>query len=178
MRTKGSRCEGSSGFTLLEAMIAIVILGGGLLALAVAFSQGMVVMSTSHFHQIAKEKASEAMESVFTSRDARKITNWNLIQNRSHNGIFLDGLQPLRSQGPDGLVNTLDDGDVEVYEEPGPDNIVGTDDDVRIVLNNFQREIEITNIAPNLRQIRVVVSYTIGHLNRQYELTAFISPFA
>jgi hypothetical protein len=155
-------------------------MGGGLLALALAFSQGMVVMSTSHYHQIAKEKAAEAMESVFTSRDARKVTDWSLIQNQSRNpqGLFLDGPQPLRTPGPDGLVNTNDDGPVETYTLPGPDNVLGTPDDVVIPLNNFQREIEIRDIAPNLRQIRVIITYTIGSLSRQYQLISYISPFS
>ena len=45
-------------------------------------------------------------------------------------------------------------------------------------LDSFTREIDITDIAPNLRQIRVIVRYQIGHLARQYELVAFISSFA
>jgi Tfp pilus assembly protein PilV len=178
MQTKKKNHGDSSGFTLLEAMISIVVLGAGLLALGIALSEGMVIMTTSHYHQIAKEKATEAMESVFTSRDARKITNWNLIQNCGNGGIFLDGLQPLRSQGPDGLVNTIDDGDIETDVQPGPDDIVGTADDVVVALEQFQREIRITTVSPNLREIRVIVCYKMGHLTRQYELTAYISPFA
>jgi type II secretory pathway pseudopilin PulG len=178
MINRESNFGSPAGFTLLEAMLAIVILGCGLLALASGLSQGMVIMSTSHSHQIAKEKASEAMESVFTSRDARKITNWNLIRNVSAGGIFLDGLQPLREQGNDGLVNTADDGDIETDIQPGSDQLLGTADDVVVLLDNYQREIEITDIAPNLRQIRIIINYTIGHLSRQYTLAAYISPFA
>jgi prepilin-type N-terminal cleavage/methylation domain-containing protein len=167
-----------SGFTLVEVMIAIVILGGGLLALAVALTQGMVILSTSRYNQIAKEKASEAMESVFASRDARKIASWNSIKNHRNGGIFLDGPRQLRAAGPDGLVNTADDGNPETVVEPGPDKIMGTADDAVVALDNFQREIEISDVAANLRQIRIIVSYTVGRLNRQYQLTSFISPFS
>jgi prepilin-type N-terminal cleavage/methylation domain-containing protein len=107
---KPTNCQ--FGFSLIEVMLSIVILGGGLLALATGLSQGMILVSTAHHHQIAKEKASEAMESVFTSRDARKILNWNQIQNIRNGGIFVDGPSLLREQGPDGLVNTQDDGAV------------------------------------------------------------------
>jgi hypothetical protein len=165
-----------SGFTLVEALMSLLILSGGLLALASAFAQGMQVVSASHYHQIAKEKASEAMESVFTSRDAGKIPSWNWIQNQSMsaNGIFLDGPRPIRDPGPDGLVNTADDGAPEIL--PGPDGIFLTGDEES--LTRFSREIEIRNIRTNLRQVRVIVRYTFGSITRQYQLTSFITPFA
>jgi hypothetical protein len=167
----------SSGFSLVETMIATVVLGCGLLALATGFAQGMMMMSTSHYHQIAKEKASEAIESVFTSRDTRIIT-WSRIRNVGNGGIFLDGPQPLRNQGPDGLLNTSDDGAPEVEILAGKDNRLGTGDDVVCSLDNFTREVQITDISSNLRRIRVTIRYSIGHLSRQYQLTAFISSFA
>ncbi|NWG14767.1 MAG: prepilin-type N-terminal cleavage/methylation domain-containing protein [Acidobacteria bacterium] len=151
--------DSQSGFTIIETMISIIILGGGLLALALAFAQGLVTMSTSHSHQIAKEKAAEAIESVTTSRDTRVIT-WAQIRNVSRGGIFLDGAIQMRAPGTDGLVNTADDGALE----PG--------------LDDFTREIEIRDLAPNLRQIRVIVSYRIGHLQRQYQLISYVSSFA
>jgi prepilin-type N-terminal cleavage/methylation domain-containing protein len=166
-----------SGFTLVEMIMAIIILGGGLLALATAFAQGMVVMSTSHYHQIAKEKASEAIESVATSRDTRIIA-WAQIRNVSQGGVFIDGPQPLRSQGPDGLVNTADDGAVVNGALPGLDGILGTADDVAFSFNGFTREIQITDVSANLRQITVIIRYQIGHLTRQYQLITFISSFA
>jgi prepilin-type N-terminal cleavage/methylation domain-containing protein len=166
-----------SGFTLVETLMAVLILSGGLLALATAFAQGMIVMSSAHYHQIAKEKASEAIESVTTSRDTRIIT-WAQIRNASKGGVFLDGPRPLRRSGTDGLVNTVDDNSIESEILPGPDNLLGTGDDIVVVLNAFTREIQISDIAPNLRQIRVVVRYQIGNLNREYELITCISSFA
>jgi hypothetical protein len=169
--------KNQDGFTILEILFAAIILGGGLLALASAFAQGMVVMGTSHYHQIAKEKASEAIESVFTSRDTRTIT-WAQIRNVGGGGIFLDGAQQLRASGTDGLVNTADDGAQENEVLPGPDGIINTGDDVVFPLDKFTREIEISDLAPNLRQIRVIVRYQIGHLEREYQLVAYISSFA
>jgi prepilin-type N-terminal cleavage/methylation domain-containing protein len=177
MLTARKSHKDQSGFTLVETLIAIIILTGGLLALASAFAQGMVVMSTSHYHQIAKEKASEAIESVFTSRDTRIIT-WSQIRNVSNGGVFRDGPQPLRAPGRDGLVNTSDDGALETETGPGPDGQLGTGDDVVFPLDAFTREIQITDIASNLRQIRVVLRYRVGYLTRQYQLVTYISSFA
>jgi prepilin-type N-terminal cleavage/methylation domain-containing protein len=177
MCLKSERHDHQSGFSLVETLMAILILAGGLLALATAFAQGMVVMSTSHYHQIAKEKASEAIESVTTSRDTRVVA-WARIRNVSQGGVFLDGPQSVRAQGPDGLVNTADDGAVENAILPGPDGLLGTGDDVVVPLNTFTREIEIRDISPNLRQIRVIVRYQVGHLTRQYQLLTYVSTFA
>jgi prepilin-type N-terminal cleavage/methylation domain-containing protein len=165
------------GFSLVETLIAMVILSGGLLALASGLSQGMLIMSTSHYHQIAKDKASEALESVNTSRDTH-IINWGQIRNVSQGGIFLNGALALRAHGNDGLVNTADDGALETETLPGPDGTLGNADDIVNSLDAFRRQIIITDISPNLRQIRVVVTYQIGHLNRQYELISYISAFA
>lgn len=171
------RSRNDEGLTLVEAMISIVILGGGLLGIAIAFSQGMVLMSTSHYHQIAKQKAAEAVESVFTSRDTRTIT-WARIRNVSHGGVFLDGPQPLRVQGNDGLVNTGDDGALETELLPGPDGALGTADDRVFALDSFTREIQIADLGPNLREVRVIVRYRIEHLVRRYEVVSYISSFA
>jgi type II secretory pathway pseudopilin PulG len=167
------------GFTLVETMIAMLILSGGLLSLAMAFAQGMITMSGAHYHQVAKEKASEAIESVFTARDTRIIT-WSQIRNQDRGGIFLNGPQQLRGQGPDGLVNTNDDGAQGMESEtlPGPDGRLGTGDDIEIPLSGFAREIEITDLTANLRQVRVIVTYQLGSLTRQYLLVSYISSFA
>jgi type II secretory pathway pseudopilin PulG len=167
------------GFTLVETMISLLILSGGLLSLAMAFSQGMVIMSSAHSHQIAKEKASEAIESVFTARDTRIIT-WSQIRNQDRGGIFLTGAQPLRGQGPDGLVNTNDDGAQALQSEtlPGPDGRLGTADDIQVPLSGFTREIQISDLTATLRQVRVTVSYQTGTITRQYQLVSYISSFA
>jgi hypothetical protein len=175
MRNTKSLINGCAGFSLLEALIALVILSGGLLALATVFSQGLIIISTAHYHQAAKELASEAVECVFTSRDTKTIT-WDDVRNESNGGQFVDDLTEIKDPGPDGLVNTLDDGDIKYEWAPGPDGVLGTGDDIPIT--NFHRQIEITDVSPNLRQIRVIISYHVGHLNRQYELVTYISSFA
>jgi lactate dehydrogenase-like 2-hydroxyacid dehydrogenase len=67
---------------------------------------------------------------------------------------------------------------VESEVLPGPDNILGTADDVVIPLTSFTRQIIITNIAANLRQILVIVNYQVGSLTRQRQLVTYISSFS
>ena len=165
-----------SGFSLIDTMLGMLILGTGLLSLALAVSQGMIFMSTSHYQEIAKQKASEAIETVTSARDTLVIP-WIQIENVSKGGVFLDGPQPLRVPGPDGLVNTADDGAVECETLPGPDGKLGTADDIVLPLTDFTREIKITDIATNLRQILVTVTYTVGKVTRSYQLITYISSF-
>lgn len=187
-----------TGFSLIEVVIAMAILATGLLSLAGVFVLGLKHLSSSTAALVAREKAREAVESVHTARDTRVI-RWCQIYNEGATrsgacalqppAVFLTGMQPLRNPGPDGLVNTADDDGIEESVNPGPDNILGTQDDIRTPLQNYQREIEISEIDtngapnPNLRRLRVRIRF--GNLvtgpdgqmqpERLYELTTFIS---
>jgi prepilin-type N-terminal cleavage/methylation domain-containing protein len=189
---------GDGGFSLIETMIAMAILATGLLSLAGVFILGLNHLSNSSAALIAREKAREAVESVHTARDTRVIT-WCQIYNvasvrsaacvAAPAGVFVNGVQPLRKPGPDGLVNTADDLEIEEALSPGPDNVLGNADDVRTPLTGFTREIEITEIVtngvanPNLRRVRVRIRYGSQVRNqsgvlepeRLYELTTYIS---
>jgi len=186
------------GFSLVEVMIAMTVLATGLLSLAGVFILGLNHLSGSSAALIAREKAREAVESVHTARDTRVI-RWCQIYNvgsprnaacaAEAAAVFIVGMQPLRSPGPDGLVNTADDEGIEESVSPGPDNVLGNSDDVRTQLLNYRREIEITEIVgngvanANLRRLRIRIRY--GKLvpaeggvlqpERVYELTTYIS---
>jgi prepilin-type N-terminal cleavage/methylation domain-containing protein len=90
-----------SGFTLLEALIAIVILSFGILSLAAVYAQGIQVAAMTQMDYIAEKKAEEAVETIFAARDS-KLLVWTSIQNVSNAGVFLNGPQPLLAAGPDG----------------------------------------------------------------------------
>jgi hypothetical protein len=45
-------------------------------------------------------------------------------------------------------------------------------------LTDFTREIQITNLGPNLRQLVVIVRYRVGRLQLNYTLTTLISSYA
>ena len=167
----------AAGFTLIETMIAMAVLAGGLLALAQVFTFGVAAIAAGGAHIIAREKATEAVESVYAARDTRTIT-WAQVLNEAGGGIFIDGAGPLTQAGADGLVNTADDGDVETIMHPGPDGELGTGDDIDERLDQFTREIAITDVSPNLRRIRVTIRYVAGGGWREYFVETLISAFA
>ncbi|MCL4813535.1 MAG: prepilin-type N-terminal cleavage/methylation domain-containing protein [Vicinamibacteraceae bacterium] len=170
------------GFSLIEAIVAMGILAVGVLALAQGFVLGLSHLSTSSANLVAREKAREAVESVHTARDTRTIP-WDAIRNTGAGGVFVEGLQPLRAPGVDGLVNTADDlaAGLERQRLPGPDDQLGTPDDVFVPLDGFQRQIEILEfnpVNPDLREILVTIVYDVGNIRRTYRLRTFISSFS
>jgi type II secretory pathway pseudopilin PulG len=128
----------TGGFTLVETMFALAIMTTGLLSLAGVFSYGMLSLNRGDELLIAKEKATEGIESVFLARDTLTRT-WDQVHNQAAGGIFLNGAH---------------------------------------ALDGYSREIEITDLNPNLRQIRVIVKYPYGDSQREYELLTYISAFS
>jgi len=170
----------ASGFTLIEAVVAMSILTVGLLGLRQAFYLGMRHTSTSSANLIAREKAREAVESVHTARDTRTIT-WDQVRNVP-GGVFLAGEQELRLAGADGLVNTDDDrfADIEEQRDPGPNGTLNDADDIVTPLGGFRRQIQILEldpVNPDLREVRVTITYQLGAQRGTYTLRTFISAF-
>jgi prepilin-type N-terminal cleavage/methylation domain-containing protein len=181
------RVKQQSGFTLLEAMIAIAILSFGILSLAAVYAQGIQVAAMTQMDYIAEKKAEEAVETIFAARDS-KLLLWTNIRNvtgsgGTTDGVFLVGPQPLLAAGPDGLYGTADDlvstPDV-VITGPGPDKILGTSDDIVMSLKNMTRTIAIADVVgeTGLRQVTITMTYTTGRMSRQYTLVSFISQFS
>lgn len=166
-----------AGFSLIETMVAVSVLGVGLLSLAGLLTAGVKMMMDVPADLIAKQKATEAVESVYTARDTRSIP-WARVRNVSAGGVFLVGPQDVKLVGADGLVNTADDGEVETTILPGTDGRLGTDDDVVTSLSRFQREIRIVDVSATLREVVVTVTYTTGTGRHEHVLRTFISPFA
>jgi len=189
MNKRGS----STGFTLVEVMVSIVILGVGLLSILGMFVFAVSSMQGAQEDLIAREKAKQALENVVSARDTGAVT-FDQIQNTTTvPGIFDPNFQPLyitRSNKPlAGLINTADylaaGGVVESILLPGPDGILGTADDVTMPLTNFQRQILINNILdangtpnPNLRQIVVTVTYSGPQLGvHRYSVNGYVSRY-
>jgi prepilin-type N-terminal cleavage/methylation domain-containing protein len=184
------------GFTIIETMIAIAIMGIGIVTLVAAFAAAIGATNNAEENLIARQKTLEAMESVYTARNTQQIT-FAQIANTASGGIFTNGATQLLAAGPDGLVNTADDlnfpasgpcpAGPECVVLPGPDGILGTPDDKAMSLANFTRQIQIgsvlesdgVTIDPNLKQITVTVSYSTGGspVPRAYSVTALISAF-
>jgi prepilin-type N-terminal cleavage/methylation domain-containing protein len=181
------RTGSADGFSLIEVMIAMLVLTVGLLALVGAMTLAVQSVAGSSATLIAREKAREAVESVHTARDTGELA-WNRVRNVGDGGDFLDGPQDVREPGADGLVNTGDDGEIEVIVGPGPDGLLETDDDTEMPLDPelFQREITISSlnldgsetVNLNLRQVTVTVQYRVLGAWRTYTLTTFVSAYS
>jgi prepilin-type N-terminal cleavage/methylation domain-containing protein len=194
MMQRRSLVSAQHGFTLIETMIAIAIMGIAIITLLAAFGTAIAATQNAQENLIARQKALEAMESIYTARNTQQIT-FSQIANISNGGVFTDGPVQLLSAGPDGLVNTADDANFaatgvcaagpECITLPGPDGILGTADDTELSLGNFQRQIQIGNalqsdgtINPNLKQVTVTVSYISGStVPHSYTVNALISSF-
>jgi prepilin-type N-terminal cleavage/methylation domain-containing protein len=183
MRHAGRQLS-AKGFTLLETMIALLVLGVGILGLAAMLGDALAYMRGSQDDFIAQQKAEEAAEAIFTAKYTNGIT-WAQVSNNTGGnptGLFLVGPQPVLQPGAiDGLVGTVaDSGSPEEYIlSPGPDNKLGTADDVQMPLTEFTRTITISNIASdvNLREIEIQVFYNTGRFKRTYTMYSYISAF-
>lgn len=191
-----SGADSTRGFTLVEVMIAIAIVGVGLLTLIATFGAAIGTTQSAQEDLIARQTALETMESIYTARNTQQIT-FSQIANISSGGIFLSAATQLLSEGPDGLVNTADDTNFAASGPcaagprcvvlPGPDGILGTADDVGMSLANFTRQIQINpvleadgvTVNPNLKQVVVNVTYTkSGQATRRtYTVNSLISAF-
>ena len=187
MRPLNKTVRRQSGFTLIEAMLSIVVLSVGVLGLAAVYGQGIFYAAHAQYDYIAEKKAEQAIEAMFTARDIKSLT-WTNIQNVSQGGVFVDGPSKMLVPGPDGLVGTQADigsADEVIITGPGPDGIFGTPDDTTVDLNPWMtRTIAISPVVvgaiaePNLRQVTVTITYTMGSQKKTYTLISYISAFA
>lgn len=185
------------GFTLVETMIAIVIMTVGLLAVMATFASAIAATQSAQEDLIARHKAVEAMESIYTARNSQQIP-FAAINNTASGGIFSSGAQPLLCAGADGLVGTADDvaclttagapcpnGGVECMVLPGSDGVLGTADDQIMSLANFSRTITINQVLlptgavdTNMMAITITVQYSKAGLPvRSYTTNGLISSY-
>lgn len=197
MNSRASHTK-ESGFTLIETMIAMIVLTVGILALAAMLGTGLAYMTTSQYDYIAQQKAAEAVESVFEARDIGQAT-WSTICNVGSSvctgGIFLTGSNPLCGAGPDGIIGTADDyngtscagGTLAAPDAILVPNSSGNlNPPVAMPLSTFTRTVTISSVTSssgvtigNLRQITVTINYSAGAFkNRSYTLNAYISNFS
>src|SRR6267143_3706345 len=176
-----------AGFTLVEVVIATFILAIGILSMIDIMVQGLRVSTGTQYDFIAKKKAEEAIEAIFTARNTQE-KSWDQIQNISQGGIFKDGPQPLYAPGVDGLVGTVNDDTAHpdvVIIGAGPDGIMGTNDDAVLPLSGMTREIQITTVVVNngqtvlnLRQITIIMRYMAVGGQKSQTFISYISPWA
>jgi Tfp pilus assembly protein PilV len=169
------------GFALLETLIAIVVLMIGLLAVLATFAMAIGNTNSVQLDSVARQKATEALESIFTARQTSQIT-FDMIQNVGNGtGIFSPGFTPLTDPGADGLDGTGDDVPANPVRLPGSSGVItNTAADVMVNLGNFTRQIQITNVPgnANVRQIVVTVRYPVPQgWMKSYQVQALISSY-
>ena len=174
----------NAGFTLLETLIALVVLAVGVLGLAGMLGDSLAYMQGSQDDFIAQQKAEEAAEAIYTAKYTNNATFAQLSNNTAGNpaGLFLVGAQPLLVPGADGLVGSVADagGNPDYIVSPGPDGKLGTADDVYQPLTNFTRTITITAVpgyVNSLNQVQIEVDYSTGRFKRKYVMTTYVSAF-
>lgn len=189
-----------SGFSLLEVMIAMIVMTIGLLAVIMSFAVAITATASAQEDLIARHKALDAMESIYTARNSQQLP-FTSLQNIANGGIFLTGAQPLLCAGADGLVGTADDvpctapdtgaacpGGVECLVLPGPDGVLGTADDLTQTLSNFTRTITFNQVflpasqggGVNTSLIAVTIAVTYTKPNwpaRTYSVNGLISSY-
>jgi prepilin-type N-terminal cleavage/methylation domain-containing protein len=181
-RTPRRRAHKQRGFSLLEVVISTAILTIGLVALLAVFAVAVSSTRSIELDTIARQRASEALESIFTARASAQIT-FNQIQNAGGGGpgIFQAGMLPMTDPGPDGLEDTNDDVPPAPIILPGPTgSVAGANPSTNTIsLANFQRQIQINNTNDtNLRQVIVTVQYLGANGKpRTYSVQALISAY-
>ncbi|HSR49352.1 MAG TPA: hypothetical protein VLV83_00910 [Acidobacteriota bacterium] len=173
-----SKKKSQEGFGLVEVMLAGLILLVGMVTLLALFAQAIAATQIANLDLIARQKAREALESLYTARNTRQFT-FEQLANVDQGGVFLSGLQPLTTPGSDGLVNTADDGAVEKMISAGPDGTMGTGDDETRLLSDYRREIEISGGgSADLRRVTITITYTtpLG-TTREVRIESFVSRF-
>jgi type II secretory pathway pseudopilin PulG len=179
--TRNRRRTEPQGFALLETLIAIVVLMIGLLAVLATFALAIGNTTTVQYDSVARQKAAEAMESIFTARQTSQITFGKIQNVGAGNGIFIVGFNPMTDPGPDGLDGTGDDVAATPIMLPGRSGVItNTAQDVLVDLGNFTRQIQIVDVPgnPNVRQITVSVRYPVPQgWYRTYDVQALISSY-
>ena len=162
----GKHKNPEAGVTILETVVAMLVLAVGLLGLAGSIGYAVVVSNMGRNVTNTKLLVVSLHEQIETLRNTQELTFGQIanVGNVDNTGAvnpfagFPVGFQPISiNPGPDGIWGTSDD-----LINPGPDNVYGTADDFTDPswgLNGYSREIVITNLNPNLKRIQVTVRY-------------------
>ena len=161
------------GFSLLEMVIAILILTIGLLGVASAISYALTITNRGRSITNTKQLVVSMLEGMETVRNTKRLSfgqianvgavdNSDAPRDSSGNPInfggFPTGALPVTfNTGPDGLHGTSDD-----LTDAGPDRIYGTADDFNnpgLAQPGFSRQLTITPLNANLKKIQITLTY-------------------
>ena len=181
-KTKRKKIQNQKGASLIEVLIAIVILTIGILAQLSTLTYSIVRVRENEKRNVARQIASSAIESIFAARDLGSVNglnNWESVNltTSSPDGKFVPGWHLTREDpGVDGIHGTADDAcfDFLICTVGGYSNSSEVDPD-------FERQIVITDISEagysktRKRKIEVSVRYFVGQIQRQETLSTVIA---
>ncbi len=163
---KKSDSKNENGFSLIEAVIAILIITVGLIGTAGAITYALEYSTISKNATNAKQVATSMIEQIESLRNTRRlafrqIANVGSVDNTDTVNTFTGfsvGFKEVSNQpGADGVFGTDDD-----LVDAGVDGTYGTADDFvnnALIRNGFTRQITITNLSPVVRKVEVKVRY-------------------
>lgn len=155
-----------AGVTILEMVVAMLLLTVGLLALAASIGYAVTVSNKGRNLTNTKLLVVSLMEQMETLRNTQELTfnqiaNAGQVDNTGSTKDFAGfptGFQQLSiNPGPDGIFGTTDD-----LISAGADNVYGTADDFTDntwAVPGYQRQIAITSLSANLKRIEITVRY-------------------
>lgn len=158
--------KAEAGFTLLEMVIAMLIMLIGLLALASVIGYALMVSNKGRNITNSKLLVVSMLEQMETLRNTKQLT-FGQISNvgavdstgatTSFNG-FPNTFEPVSTApGPDGIFGTSDD-----LVTTGPDGNYGTADDrvdQTLAIPGYYRQVIVTSLSPNLKKVQVTLRY-------------------
>lgn len=166
------RLHSESGVTILEMVVAMLILTIGLLGLAASIGYAVTVSNKGRNQTNTKLMVVSLLEQMETLRNTEQLTfaqvrnqgstdpNPDMGATRPFAG-FPTGFQALSiNPGPDGIYGTDDD---LTSPGPNPTSVYGDGDDFTDqtwAVPGYQRQILITNLNPNLKRIQVTLRYS------------------
>lgn len=138
-----------SGFTLIEVIIAILILTFGLLSLVAAVTAAVNYTVTSRYVTETKLRVAESLEQIESLRNTDKLTfrqiaNVGSVINDDAAADFAGfstGFQPITGNGADGIAGT-------------PDDLVGSNPQT-----SYRRRITITDLNIHLKRVQIDVQF-------------------
>jgi len=165
--TNAAKRKSEAGFSLIEMVVAILILTIGLLGMASAISYALLASNRGRGVTNAKMLVVSMLEQMETLRDTGQL-HFSEISNSQVAGSTFKGFQDPNTfypvsmvPGPDGVFGTSDD----LSTGPGPDGLWGTGDDPTDATKkvpNVTRKIKIENFPGNdyLKKITVTLKYS------------------
>jgi type II secretory pathway pseudopilin PulG len=153
------------GFTLLETVIAMLIITVGLMAILGAMVYALSVTGLAKNTTNTKFKITSILEQIEMLRNTKELTfkqiaNTGAVDNTNAENPFsgfVTGWQSVSKEpGPDGIYGTCDDLLSSVPNRNNPCD--GTLDNSRII-EGYRRQIVITDLTDHLKKVEVTLEF-------------------